>query len=93
MVNRYYLHIPQRSQDVVEVRHHHEQDKYAEAYVFGTNHEFLRGFATGNHLIEQEQHMAAVQGGDGQDVHEGEDDGEEGRHLPEHVPVPHGWEE
>ena len=37
--------------------------------------------------------MAAVQGGDGQDVHEGEDDGEEGRHLPEHVPVPHGWEE
>ena len=37
--------------------------------------------------------MTTVQSGDGQDVHEGEDDAEECRHLPEHVPVPHGWEQ
>ena len=37
--------------------------------------------------------MSTVQGGDGQDIHEGEDDGEEGGHLPEHVPVPHWWEQ
>ena len=36
--------------------------------------------------------MSAVQGRDGQDVHEGEDDTEESGHLPEHIPVPHGWE-
>ena len=37
--------------------------------------------------------MTTVQGGDGQDVHEGEDDREESRHLPEHVPVPHRREQ
>ena len=37
--------------------------------------------------------MATVEGGDGQDVHEGEDDRQEGRHLPEHVPVPHRGEQ
>ena len=32
--------------------------------------------------------MSAVEGRYGQDVHEGEDDAEEGRHQPESVPVP-----
>ena len=32
--------------------------------------------------------MAAVEGGDGQDVHEGEDDRQEGRQVPELEPVP-----
>ena len=36
--------------------------------------------------------MAAVECRDGQDVHEGEDDGQEGRHAPEHHPVPSGRE-
>ena len=37
--------------------------------------------------------MATVEGRNGEDIHEGEDDGEEGGHLPEHIPVPHGREE
>ena len=37
--------------------------------------------------------MATVKGRNGEDIHEGEDDGEEGGHLPEHIPVPHGREE
>ena len=37
--------------------------------------------------------MSSVESRDRQDVHEGEDDTEEGCHLPEHIPVPHGWEQ
>ena len=37
--------------------------------------------------------MSTVEGRNGQDVHEGQDDAEERCHLPEHVPVPHGWEQ
>ena len=37
--------------------------------------------------------MTTVEGGNGQDVHEGEDDAEEGCHLPEHIPVPVGREQ
>ena len=37
--------------------------------------------------------MTAVKCGDGQDVHEGEDDAQEGGHLPELIPVPRAGEE
>ena len=37
--------------------------------------------------------MAAVESGDGEDVHEGEDDAEEGSHQPEGMPVPCGRED
>ena len=37
--------------------------------------------------------MSAIECGDGQDVHEGKDDAQEGCHQPESMPVPHGWEE
>ena len=37
--------------------------------------------------------MSTVEGGDGQYVHEGEDNREEGSHLPEEIPVPYRGEE
>ena len=37
--------------------------------------------------------MTAIERGYGQDVHERKDDAQESRHQPEHVPVPHGWEQ
>ena len=37
---------------------------------------------------EQEQDVAAVKCGDGQDVHESQDNGKEGCHVPELMPVP-----
>ena len=37
--------------------------------------------------------MTTVQSRDGKDVHEGEDDAEEGCHLPEDVPIPIGREQ
>ena len=86
--NRRGLHIAQPAQDVVEVGHDHEQDDDAEADVLGADHELLRRFAARDHLIDEEQDVAAVEGRDGQDVHEGQDDRQEGRHLPETVPVP-----
>ena len=37
--------------------------------------------------------MTTIESGDGQYVHEGENDGKEGGHLPEEIPIPDGWEE
>ena len=37
--------------------------------------------------------MTAIESGDGQYVHESENDAEESGHQPERVPVPHGWEQ
>ncbi len=40
------------------------------------SHEFVARFAARDDLHQQEEHMAAVECRDGQDVHDGEDDGE-----------------
>ena len=37
--------------------------------------------------------MTTIEGGNGQNVHECENDGKEGGHLPEEIPVPYRWEE
>ena len=36
--------------------------------------------------------MTTIEGRNRQDIHESEYDAEEGGHLPEHIPIPHGWE-
>ncbi len=86
-------HITQGAEDVVEIGHHHEQDEKRETGVFGANHKRFAGFAAGDDFVKEEEHMPAVECRDGEDVHEGEDDAEEGRHEPEDVPVPNRWEE
>ena len=89
----YILQQTQATQDVVEVGDHQQQDEQAEADILCLDHEVLGGFAARDNLVEQEQHVTTVEGRNGQDVHEGEDDAEEGGHLPEDVPVPHRREE
>ena len=52
--------------------------------------DFFARFAAGDHFIEQKHDVSTVQGGDGQQVHEGENDGEQCRDVPEASPVPCG---
>ena len=86
---RYYtLYYMQEAQDIVQIRHHHEQQQNANADILGVYHEVLRRLAASYHLVEQEEHVSAVERRDGQNVHEGEDDAQEGGHKPERVPVP-----
>ena len=82
------LHISQPSENVVQVGHNHQQNQYAEAYIFSPYKEVLARLAARNHLVEQEEHVAAVEGRDRQDVHKRKDDAEECRHASEHHPVP-----
>ena len=67
----------QESQYIVEVRHHHEQQQNTDADILGVYHKVLRRLAASYHLVEQEEHVSAVERRDRQDVHKGEDDAEE----------------
>ena len=46
------LHIPQPSEDIVKVGYNHQEDKYAEAYIFSPYKEVLARLAARNHLVE-----------------------------------------
>ena len=37
--------------------------------------------------------MSTIESGNGQDIHESQDDRQEGCHTPEHHPVPYRWEQ
>lgn len=82
------VHDAECPQDVVEIGEEHEEEEYSHAGVFGVYHELVARLAPCDHLIEQEEHVASVEGRDREDVHECEDDREECSHHPEHVPVP-----
>ena len=58
------LHIAQPPQYVVHVCHNHKDYEDGEAYVFGTYHERLAGLAACYHLVDEEQYVASVEGGD-----------------------------
>lgn len=45
----------------------------------GAFHEFLARLAPRGNFVEEEEHVAAIEGGDGEDVDEGEHEGDEGR--------------
>ena len=81
------------SEDVVDVGVQHQCYEEDEAYPLGLLHDVLRDFLAGDDFPKQEEHVTAVEAGDGDDVHEGEDDAEEGSHHPEAVPVPYGGED
>ena|GEM_PF-6738853 len=87
------LHISQSPQHIVKVGQYHQDDEDGNACILGTYHEFFTGFAPCYHLVEQEKHMATIESGYGENVHKGENDAKEGRHEPEHVPIPHWGEE
>ena len=40
-------------------------------------HKLVTRFTTGYHLVEEEEHVSAVQCGDRKNVHEGKDDGKD----------------
>ena len=56
----YELHIPQPPQDIIEVGNDHQQDEDGESHIFCLDHKVLTGFATRDHLIDQEEYMTAV---------------------------------
>ena len=87
------LHDAYPAQDVVEVGHHHEDNQNGDAGVLGIDHKLIRRLAASNDLVKKEEHVATVEGGDGQNVHESKDDTQEGGHLPEHKPIPLTGEE
>ena len=59
------LHYSYPPQYVVEVGYNHKQEQDAYADVFGPNHKVLAGLAARNHLVQQEQHVAAIKGRNG----------------------------
>ena len=59
------LHNSDPPQYIVEVCHNHKQEQDANAYVFGPDHKVLAGLAARYHLVQQEQHVAAIEGWNG----------------------------
>lgn len=75
-------------QDIVEVGPDEQYEQQYHAYGLCHFEELVAGLAPCNHLIQKEQHVPAIEGRYGQDVHECEYDRQESRHLPEALPVP-----
>ena len=57
----------------------HEREQEDHAQHLGAFHEFLARLAPRGNFVEEEEHVAAIEGGDGEDVDEGEHEGDEGR--------------
>ena len=82
------LHDSYPPQHIVEVGEYHEEEEDGHPDILRTEEELVARFAACDNLVKQEQDMSAVKGWDREDIHEGEDEGEEGCHLPEQHPVP-----
>ena len=78
---------------VVEEGEGHKGEEEDHAGVLGVLHEFVGGWTTGDGLYEEEEDVASIEPWDGQDVHHGQDDADEGGDVPEGLPVPCGGEE
>ena len=80
------------AEDIVAVgvnKQSEEKDHPGNLRVF---EKFFVRFASRHHLVDQEHDMSAVQCGDGKNVHKCQDDAQESRLHPEHLPVPFGRE-
>lgn len=64
---------------IVEDGEGHESEQEDHAQHLGAFHEFLARLAPRGNFVEEEEHVAAIKGGDGEDVDEGEHEGDEGR--------------
>ena len=67
------------SSTIVEDGEGHEREQEDHAQHLGAFHEFLARLAPRGNFVEEEEHVAAIEGGDGEDVDEGEHEGDEGR--------------
>ena len=79
-------------QNIIEIRPYKKTEEQDHTGHLGILHKLVARFAAGFHLVEEEEHVSAVQCGDRKNVHEGKDDGKEGGHVPELVPVPRSRE-
>ena len=79
--------------DVVAKGQEHEGKDEGHADVLEPEHYLLAGLAAGDGLVEQNDDVTAVKSGDGEDVHDGEGDADEGGEHPEAEPVPGVGEE
>lgn len=64
---------------IVEDGEGHEREQEDHAQHLGAFHEFLARLAPRGNFVEEEEHVAAIEGGDGEDVDEGKHEGDEGR--------------
>lgn len=80
-------------EDVVAVRINQQGEQEEHAGDLRIFEELVARLAAGNHFIDQEHHMSAVQCRDRQYVHKGKDDGKECRPHPECLPIPFGREQ
>lgn len=64
---------------IVEDGEGHEREQEDHAQHLGAFHEFIARLAPRGNFVEEEEHVAAIEGGDGEDVDEGEHEGDEGR--------------
>ena len=93
--------LPQKAGGILENEAHHvveDTEGHETEYEVETNgvdalHPFVGEFATGDDFGEGDEDVSAVEHGDGEEVHEGQHEGDEGRELPERCPVPSGGEE
>ena len=79
--------------EVVEYGQSHEQQQENHADGLGTFECLFARLAARDDFDEQEEHMTAIECGDGQDVHEGQHERDESCEFPEAVPLPRGREE
>ena len=79
--------------EVVEDGQSHEQQQEGHADGLGAFQCLFAWLSTRDDFDEQEEYMATVECGDGQDVHEGEHERNEGREFPKAAPLPRGGEE
>lgn len=78
---RFSILIPSEDESpaIVEDGEGHEREQEDHAQHLGAFHEFLARLAPRGNFVEEEEHVAAIEGGDGEDVDEGEHEGDEGR--------------
>ena len=74
------LEYVQPAEHVVEVGKDQETEEDDHAHDLCSVEELLAGLAACDDLGQEEEHVTTIQGGDGEDVHEGEHDGDEGGH-------------
>ena len=79
--------------EVVEDGENHKRKQEEHPNHLGAFHKLLARFATRDDFIKEEEDMAAVESGNGEDVDKGKHEGDESRQMPKLHPVPMVGEE
>ena len=93
-------HIPKRLgvlenklQDIIEQGVGHQAQEDEDADFFGVFHKLVARLSARDHLVEEEEGVAAIECGNRQDIHKRQHQRDEGRQFPETLPNPRGGEE